>query len=138
MTKFLVRSILSLCILVLSGSSQLYAHACDASSKLSERLERQAFEPGDNNLLFSKKFAASERDKTFIVEPTEGKEEEEHDQGLASRKKNRLSNHNFVAVFCALTRGYFFSYIKEILIYSKHFSDLPSQRRHLIFQLFII
>jgi len=143
MKKFLLTSFLPLCILLLSGYSQLYTHAYrgvihDSSSKLSERLEQACLGSEEISLSLIKKFAVSDSDdKTPIIDATEVREEEEEYE-LLPCKRNRESSNYFSAVFCALTRGYLFSYTREILSFCKHFSDVSSNRRHLLLQVFTI
>ena len=143
MKKLLGRCFFTLCILLLSGYSQLYAHAYrtpahDSSSKLSEKIALATCVEGENSLPLVKKFAVSDREKTFIIGATEVREEEEDEHEPGFFKKSRESIHYFAAIFCTLTRGYFFSYMREILSFCKHFSDISSGRRHLTFQVFRI
>lgn len=140
MKKFLVRSFLALIILILSGYGQLYAHASwasiyDSSSKLSETSEQTSFGTGQNHLPSIKKFGASDRDTIFKLDATEVVEEE---QKLLSSKKSQTSSDYFAAIFCGLTRGYFFGNIQEILPFCKHFQDISFYRRHLVLQVFRI
>lgn len=138
--KFSGRSFLALCILILSGYGQLYEHAYgasihDSSSKLSQTLEQASFGTGQGRLPSFNRFDASDRDNIFILDATEVTEEEHK---LLSSKKRRASSGYFVAIFCGLTRDHFLSYIQQILFFCKHFQDISSYRRHLIFQVFRI
>jgi hypothetical protein len=143
MKKFLLTSFLPLCILLLSGYNQLYGHAYrgairDSPSKLSERLEQTVLATAEISLPLIKKLAVSDSDdKTLLIDATEVREEEEEHE-LIPCKRNRETSSYFSAIFCALTRGYLFSYTREILSFCKHFSDVSSNRRHLVFQVFLI
>lgn len=144
MKKFLLASFLPLCILLLIGCSQLYAYACrgvihDPSSKLSGRLEQACVDTGEISQPLIKKLAFSDSDdKTLIIDATEVKEEEEEEHDLIPCKRNRENGNYFSSIFCVLIRGYLFSYTREILSFCKHFSDVSSNRRHLLFQVFTI
>jgi hypothetical protein len=143
MKNFWFRSFLPLCILVLGAYGQLDAAAHPGSIhhpslKHSDRLEHTTFDTGKNSLPFFKSFAAAERLKTFIIDGTEVREEEEDEHELSLLRKNRKISNYFTAIFCSLTRGYLLSYIKDTLSFCKHFSDFSSNGRHLIFQVFLI
>lgn len=138
MKKLLVRYLLSLCILLLSGYSQLLAHEYHISSPgLCERIEQPGVDLGANSASSVKRLAASETQRILFIDAVEGKDEDEHD--FISAKKKHLDNPEYYAtVFCALTRGYFQRCIQEILPFSGCFSDASPFRRHLILQVFRI
>jgi hypothetical protein len=95
------------------------------------------FDASGDNLPLIIRSPGSDRDKTCISDAKEVTEEEDEHQLVSSRKIRATSKH-LAANFSAQIRGYFFSYIKNVLTFFKHFSDLSSHRRHLIFQVFTI
>lgn len=142
MKRLLVRYVLSLCIVLLGGYSQLHAHASHApvrtsSTELSESREPSNIDLARNSAPSIKQFSAPERHRILFIDAVEGKEEDEHDL-VSAKKKRQHSTDDFAAVFCALTRGYFLSCIQEILPFPGYFSDTSSFRRHLILQVFRI
>lgn len=142
MKSILVRYVLSLCILLLSGYGQLHAHASrtsihSSSSGTVERSEQVSFEAPKNNLPSIRQLSAPDRPRISIIDAQEVREEDEHDL-IPAKKKRQFGTDEFAAVFCALTRGYFLSCIQEILPFFNFFSDTPSFRRHLILQVFRI
>jgi hypothetical protein len=85
-----------------------------------------------------RRFASSEREKVSFIDATEAREDKKDKLELISAKKKRTLDNYFASIFCARTRVHLFSYIRGVLSFSKHFSDLSSNRRHLVFQLFLI
>lgn len=131
-----------MCLLILGGIGQLYAHADRASvhdsSKLYEKLEPASADAWQNNLPSIKKSGVSHREETSKIDATEVREEEEDELELISSQRYRASGIYFAAVFCALTRCYFSSCIQEVFPFCRHFTDTSSYRRHLILQVFRI
>lgn len=123
------------------GGGKLYGHAhissLGDSSKVYERVAQADPHAGQNNLPLINKSAVSTRDETFSIDVPEIREEEEDEHEEVSSKRYRESDY-FAAVFCALTRCYFSSCIRELLPFSHHFSDIPSYRRYLVLQVFLI
>jgi hypothetical protein len=120
MKNLLVRSFLLLCIFLSGAYGQSDAGAYPvsihhSSLKHFESLEQTAFDTGENSVPFIKSFAAAERAKSFIIDGTEVKEEEEDEHELSSSRQNQKISNFFAAIFCSLTRGYLFSYIKYTL-----------------------
>jgi len=136
MKKVLFTFFLPLCIILLSGYSQLKGHVsrdaiADSSSKLCKKSEKASFDTKENDLPFIKKLT-SDKHKTFIVDAVEVREVQEEEYELSSSKKNRKSDNHLAALFCVLTRGYFFNYIRETLSFRKDFSEISA--KHLILQ----
>lgn len=140
MIKFLIRFLLSLCILLLSGYSHLHAHAYQelSSYALIKNLkgsEHVSFRTVQNVQTFISSLSPSVTEKSFKVEAAEIEEEENKSVSF----KKYLENSNYLtAVFYVLALAYFFRYIKTSLLFCKHFSYTLSQRRYLIFHVFRI
>lgn len=142
MKRLLVRYVLSLCILLVGGYSQLHAHGYNASvhtssTELVKSREQSNLDLAENSAYSVRQLAAPERHRILFIDAVEGKEEDEQDL-VSARKKRHHSDDHFAAVFCALTRGYFLSCIQEILPFPPRFSDASPFRRHLILQVFRI
>jgi hypothetical protein len=143
MGKSIVRYFLLLCVLLLSGHSQLSAHAFgngtyDSSSKLPREHACSHIDQEGQALVTD--FAPSLWEKQiFTIEATEEKEEDDAGSGSISFKRHLKGSDYFAAVFCAQVRGYFFSYKRQILAFSVDLSYPSSDhRRYLIFQVFRI
>lgn len=132
---------LLLCLFMFGGGGQLYGPAHISSfgdsSKVYERITQADPNAGQNNLPLINKSAVSTRDETFNIDVPEIREEEEDEHDEISSKRYRESDF-FAAVFCALTRCYFSSCIRELLPFSHHFSDTPAPKRYLVLQVFRI
>jgi hypothetical protein len=72
----------------------------------------------------------------LILEFTEVEEEEDDDK--TSSKKHYKSCNPFKSLFSAHQTGYFIQIVKSHLSFSRHFSDISSYRKHLVFQVFRI
>jgi hypothetical protein len=144
MKNFLIRLFLSLCIVLLSGYSQLDAHTYQAciphsSTKNSKNLEQARFATAQKSLAMITKPASSDRKKvTFKLKATEKNEEEEVEPAVTSSKKYLESSNYFSATFWAQALSYFFCYNKGILPVCKHLFNFPSPGRYLLFQVFRI
>lgn len=143
MKKLLVRYVLSLCILLLSGYGQLFAHGyqpsvvCNALFDHFESLDPKGFEVAEKRALLVNRYATPERERILFIDAVEGKDEDEDDHS-SSRNARQYFDDDFAAVFCALTRAYFLSCIQDILPFFSCFSDISSFRRHLVLQVFRI
>jgi hypothetical protein len=127
MTKVLIRSLLSLSILLIGHG--LYAHtysvgAACSSSVVSEELEQVSTAGQDSEIHGLFTFASRERQvlKPHVREVREN-EEDEHES--RSFKKNIVSNKYFAAVFCGQIMA---RYFKQILPFC--------YRRHLVVKVF--
>ena len=143
MKKSIVSISLLLCVLLLSGYRELAAAAEQASDQKSfsrtiETSDYAHFDGKDCTPVFKKVVASDNSENVFILDVTEVREEEEDKHEVHSSRKNRESITYVAGFFCALTRGYFSSYVKYILSFCKHFSDTSSSRPHLVFQVFLI
>lgn len=136
MKKVLFTFFLPLCIILLTAYIQLQGHVYrdvigESSSNLCETPEQANFDTEENDLPFINRFT-SDKHKTFIVGDVEVREVQEEEHELTTSKKNRKSENNFAAIFCVLTRGYFFNYIRETLSFRKDFSEISA--KHLTLQ----
>ena len=145
MRRLIVRYFLLLCVLLLSGYSQLSAHAhangaYDSSSKLLQALENAILHIDQEGQALVKDFVPSLWEKQiFTIEATEEKEEEDAEFESISFRRHLKCSDYFAAVFCAQMRGYFFSYKRQILGFSMNLSYPSSDhRQYLIFQVFRI
>lgn len=142
MNAIQVRSILSLCILLLGGYFQSHAHPervafRDAAFERSEHSTPASFERAPDALPLVSSFAASRSTTwSFKIVATEITEEEE--RYLTSSRRIWEYSNDFASVFCALTRGYFLSCIREILPFHYHSSTTLFFRRHLLLNVFRI
>jgi len=140
MIRAFLKYLLSLCILLLSVYSHLYAQTYQGftSYSLLKKLkgsEHASIGAVQNDQAFSFKYASPVPEKSFKVEATDIEEE---DYKFISFKKYLESNSYFTAAFYALALAFFFRYIKTSLLFCKHFSYTLSQRRYLLFQVFRI
>ncbi len=137
MIHFLVRFLLSLCVLLLSEYSQLYAYPsqeCNSTSfiKTSKESEqaRLEFIQHDQPLIISSSPAVTERENAKI----NAAEIVEEDYISISFKKYLESSHFFTALFYALTFGYCCRFIKTCLPSCKHSIYFSSYKWYLIFR----
>ncbi|MEX1241483.1 MAG: hypothetical protein WEB30_17310 [Cyclobacteriaceae bacterium] len=139
MTKLLLKSFLSLCILLASGG-QLYSHvpaSPDVSLKRhSESSELAIFDVYANRLAFNERPDSSE-EIHFVRVVVEVREEEDQNE-LTSFKERSKAPDFLHLVFCSNALNYFSCCVKELLSSSDHFSYFSSPRRLLILQVFRI
>ena len=137
MKKLVVRFFLSLCILLLSGYGQLYAHACMDHS--STELDANVGTAQESLAWIKKSTNKPGREKRFfkIYHATEVEEEEDGESESVTLKRNSGGSNYFAAIFSNQTPDYFFGHINEVLPFCKYFSHI-SYRRHLILQVFRI
>jgi hypothetical protein len=135
MIKALIKYLLSLCILLLCGYSQLSTYTYRESTynspiKSLKESEHASLGNEQQDQTFITPSSPSGTKKHFTIDfaEIEIEEEEEYLKG---------SNH-FTAIFCALILGYFFRYIINDLLLCKYFFYILSNRRHLILQVFRI
>src|SRR5688500_3893431 len=107
MKNSLVRSFLSLCILLLSGFGLSYGHAYGTSTEkssqgISEETEHAGFDEG-HSFHFINSSAASKHVE-IKIQALEIIEEEEKHQWSSSKKNREISNF-FTAIFSGLSRG---------------------------------
>lgn len=130
---------LSLLLFMFGDGGQLYGHAHHPGdpSNVYESVAQANNDAWQNDIPSIEKSAVSNRDETFKMDVPEIREEEEDEHEEITSKRYRESDF-FAAVFCALTRCYFSSCIRELLPFSHHFSDIPARRRYLVLQVFRI
>jgi len=137
MTKLITRIVLSFCILLSSGYSQLYAHEMEEGHQY---VQEENFSGLENSHLVQSNseqvpiFQTHESGK-IKLDPTEIEEE---DDILFSFKKYVENSNYFIAIFCTLILGFLFRFIQRRLFLSKHFYLISSYRMHLINQVFTI
>jgi len=140
MTKAILKYLLTLCILLLSVYSHLYAHAyqelpCHSHTQRFKGAVHASLGTSHNDQGFNPRYSLSDSEKSFRLEATDIEEE---DYGFVAFRKYLESNYYFTAVFYAIALAFFFRYIKTSLLFCKHFSYTLSKRRYLLFQVFII
>ncbi|MEZ4773262.1 MAG: hypothetical protein R3D00_08765 [Bacteroidia bacterium] len=122
--KNCLRNILTLCVFLLTVSSQLWAHAGreniqQSSIKISGESKRAGFDIGEFDLTSILKFtsATPERENPELkisILPYEEKEEDEEDK-FVSLHKNSNSGHNFDVTGHILIPAYYFQYLTQCL-----------------------
>ena len=144
MIKTLIKYLLSLCILLLSGYGHLSAHAYKESTFYAplKNLQGSAqvsfdFVKNDQTFIIGSSSSGTEKENC-IIEATDIKENEEEEYELISFKKHLASSNFFTAIFCALTFGYFYCTFKKILPFWNRLSYITSYRWYVVFQVFII
>lgn len=144
MKNHLTRLFLSLFIFLLSGYSQLYAHANQgsihhSSTNLLKNLEQASFASAQNILALHSRSVTSERKKEpFKLKAINEIEEEEEEEVSASSKKHAETRNYFSTLFWVQTLHYFLRFGHEALAVSDQLSNFPSAKRHLLFQVFRI
>jgi hypothetical protein len=144
MKNFLIRLFLSLCLVLLSGYSQLYGQPDQSgiypsSTKHATNLGQASFANAQKSLALLSKTASSNRKKVaFKLKAIEVEEEEEEDEHAVPASKKYSESNYFSATFWAQTLSYFFCCSKKILPVGKHSFYIPSPSRHLLFQVFRI
>lgn len=141
MKKLLIRFFLSLCILLLSGYSQLYAHTyqdciCHSSKKILLSPEHASFGAVQNNqtLLLKSASSITENENSKLVATAFECEDEES----ISFKKFLENSNYFTTVFHALVFGFFCLFLKKRLLSSKHSIYFSSYKWYLLFCVFRI
>lgn len=141
MIKALIKYLLSLCILLLGGYSQLSAHANEEGDFYSpiknlKGSEQISIGPGQDGPTFILKPASSGTEKaSFTMDAAEIIEEKEE---WSSFIKYLADSYYFTVIYYALTFGYLCYFIKKYLPLSKQSFDFSSYRWYLIFQVFRI
>ena len=135
MKKLLIRFFLSLCVILLSGYSQLYAHTYEdgirhTSIKVLLKSEHASFGKVQNNQALPHKFSSSvtESRKLSVAEI-----EEEDDEFISFKKLLEQSNY-FAAVFYALVFGCLGLFLSQRLPSGKHALYFPSCKLFLLFR----
>lgn len=137
MTKLITRIVLSFCILLSSGYSQLYAHEMEESHQYAQEDNFSGSENSQVTRSHSEQipFIQTHTPSKIKLDPTEIEEE---DDVLFSFKKYVENSNYFIAIFCTLILGFLFRFIQRSLFLSKHFYRISSHRMHLINQVFTI
>jgi len=135
MKKLMIRFFLTLCIFLLSGYSQFYAHAgqdhiLHSSVTTLNGPAHASLGTAQDHQALALHFAASNTDSHKIV--AEEITEEEHKS--VSFKKYLESSSCITAVFYALTFAYFCHLIKKRLLSCEHSFDFASHKRYLLFR----
>jgi hypothetical protein len=144
MKNYLLRLFLSLCIVFLSGYSQLYAHGTQAyahpsSTKLLQYLAQASTEnPQFSQVLVDKAALTQLKKAPFKLRATPEKEEKEDEQVVSSLKKYPGGSPYFSELFWAQTLRHLFRFSEVAIPFSEHLAYFPSFRRHLLFQVFRI
>ena len=144
MRNYLIRLFLSLCILLLSGYSQLYGNTNQGyirhtATHLSDNSEQARFASTQKNLaVVLSTVSPGKPMEPFNLKATENIEEKEEQHVLISSKKISDNSNYFAATFWAQALSYFFWCSQTILPVDQPLAYYPSQRRHLLFQVFRI
>ena len=135
MKKLLIRFFLSLCIILLSGYSQLYAHTYQdgirhSSIKALLKSEHAGIGKLQNTQALPHKFSSSvtENLKLSVAEI-----EEEDDEFISFKKLLEHSNY-FTAVFYALVFGCLGLFLSKRLSSDKHSFKFPTCKLFLLFR----
>jgi hypothetical protein len=138
MTKALMKYLLSLCILLLSGYGHLYAqpHQEGTTHPLKGVVHAASIGTLQHDLAailkVSKPSAEKERNNLYSTES-----EKEEDESLSFHKI--VDNTHFIAaVFYAHALALLLSVLARVLHFCKHFSYFSSHRLYLIFRVFRI
>ncbi|WP_296705783.1 hypothetical protein [Algoriphagus sp.] len=137
MIKLITRIVLSLCILLSSGYSQLYSHEMEENHPYAQTTEL----PGQETSSISSEhpvqlpIISTHISGNIKIDPTEI---EEDDDVLFSFKKYVENSIYFSAIFCTLILGFLLKFIQRKLFLSKHFFHITSYRMHLLYQVFTI
>ena len=143
MGKLFVRSLLSLCMLIMSGHTLLHAHAyehhsLDASlEKLTNSTVAQysTTVPAPQRSVLKSASSGAER-RIFTQDSTISEKEE--DDKRSSFKRNLAGSSYYAAIFYALSLGYFYHHLNDRLPSCKHLLQYSSHRLHLILRVFRI
>ncbi|MEN2284160.1 hypothetical protein AAGF08_18595 [Algoriphagus sp. SE2] len=137
MIKLITRFVLSLCILLSSGYSQLYAHAIQEGVQYAPANSLLSHQSSTVDTDFSNHIHIlhTHTSGTVKVDVTDI---EEKDDILVSFKKFVQSSNYYTAIFCTLILGFLFRFIQKSLFFSKNFYYKLSHRKHLLIQVFTI
>ena len=137
MIKLITRIVLSLCILLSSGYSQLYSHSIEEGPHYtpSNSLLIQQNSQISNNFSAHLQVLHDHATGTVKVDATDI---EEKDDILVSFKKFVESSIYFTAIFCTQILAFLFLFVQKSLHFSKHFFYKTSHRKHLMIQVFTI
>ncbi|MDO1446431.1 hypothetical protein Q0590_09240 [Rhodocytophaga aerolata] len=140
MIKTIVIYLLSLCILLLSGYSQLRPHrhqesAFHSTKKQLRSSAQNLFRKAPTSQAFISSTSSSGTEKKPVMNFT-SIEKEENEQ-LSSKKYIR-SNCSFSSSFYSQVLGFLFAFVPKGYPFSKHYSAISTNRRHLIIQVFRI
>ena len=144
MRNYIVRLFLSLCILLLSGYSQLYGNTNQGyirltATHLPDNLEQARFASAQKSLaVVLNTVSPGKHMEPFNLKATENIEEKEEQHVIISSKKQPDNSKYFAASFWAQALSYFFWYSQTPLPADQPLSYFPSQRRHLLLQVFRI
>ncbi|QHT71046.1 hypothetical protein GXP67_32540 [Rhodocytophaga rosea] len=136
----MVRFFLFLCILLLSGYSQIFAHTAKESAFYSQTDNLTASEQVNSGII--------QTDQTFVTKPsTSGTQQKpvtqfadievEEDESLSSRKYTEISYY-VTSIFYARILEYFFRNLNKGFLFRKHISNISPLRWHLVIQVFRI
>jgi len=137
MLKAYTKYLLSLCILLLSVYSQLYAHTyrdgiSHSSLKNQINSEQARFGTGQNSPVLARKFVLSVTEKESLKIGVA--EIEEEDNKLISFKKYLKNSNYFSTVFYALVFGFLGLFLRIHLPSCKHSLNFPSYKLFLLFR----
>ncbi|WP_215224365.1 hypothetical protein [Echinicola shivajiensis] len=139
MVKFLVRILLSLCVVLSSGYSQLYAHKYQEANTFSPASITEVSGIGVKNAhdVFLKSLSSVSQKDGFQLDTSDFEEE---DDEIRLFKKHVESSNYFAALFFAQVLKDLFRYINPDrgLHYRKHFANTVSNRLHLMIEVFRI
>ncbi len=137
--KLLIRFLLPLCILLLSGISRLYAHEnqdCIVCSPVQYVTEAESARTGagqSSQILLSKSSSSNtqKESRALVAEVVEVEEEK-----MLSKRKHLENSSHFVASCYSLLWGYFYCIPAKHALLSSCSFYLPSTRRYLLFRVF--
>ncbi|WP_200974548.1 hypothetical protein [Echinicola sp. 20G] len=140
MIKFVIRFLLSLCILLSSGYSQLYAHHIQegrihAAEGAFGELDQSQVSAEMGHESFIIKTSLTDNAKDYGLDVLEI--EEKDDEFIVSNKYLADSSY-LTAIFYAFSSGYLIQSITNGLHISKHLFNTSSYRIHLVLQVFVI
>lgn len=137
MIRLITRVVLSLCILLSTGYSQLYSHEMEDGHQYAqfESANQSANATFSSDQLAKIPVLQIHSPGKIKLDPTEI--EEKDDILILFKKYVEISNY-FTAIFCTLILGFLFRFIQKSLFLSKHFHHITSYRKHLIIQVFTI
>ncbi|WP_125185464.1 hypothetical protein [Botryobacter ruber] len=139
MMKVIVKYLLTLCFLLLSGYSHLSAYSSQQAisgspaSSLSESAYASQETEQDRNISFSTSSYSEKRNHRIDAAEIEAEEDK-----LLSFKKFLENSKFLTAVIYAFISGILFRYLSQGFRFYKHFSHLTSYRWHILLQVFRI
>lgn len=137
MIKLITRFVLSFCILLSSGYSQLYAHAIEEGLQYAPVNSMLSHQRSSVDTDFSSHIHILHNHESGTIK-VDVSDIEEKDDILISFKKFVQSSNYYTAIFCTLILGFLFRFIQKSLFFSKHFYYKLSHRKHLLIQVFTI